>query len=232
VKILALDTSTIHAGVAVRIAQGEDVHVFEKREHVTTHSEKLLLLIDAAMREAGVTPRELDLIACGAGPGSFTGLRIGLATAKGLCFATGKPLVLVSSLATLAARAPEGATVCATLDAYKSEVYAGLFRVEHGKPVPLGDEQVLPPSALKAQLDALGPSVVVVGEGAHRYPEVGEGRTLLDYDVAPRPGDLARLAAVRADRNDFDDLAAAGPRYIRPSEPELQRMKRDKLADK
>ena len=94
----------------------------------------LLVMVDEALARSGRCAADLDAVACGAGPGSFTGLRIGLATAKGLCFALGKPLVMVSSLAALAARAPDG-RVCATIDAYKGEVYAGLFVVTGGVPV-------------------------------------------------------------------------------------------------
>lgn len=219
-KILAIDTSTLTAGVA--LLDGEQVT--ERRERVTIHSERLLPMIDEVMR--GVAPKELDAVACAAGPGSFTGLRIGLATAKGLCFASGKPLVLVSSLAALAARAPEGSKVCATIDAYKGEVYAGIFTVENSVPRLLGEEQVLPPEFLIPQLDA---DTLLVGDGAIHYPALVEGRRLLDHDPAPLPRDLARLAALRHRRGEHDNLADAGPRYIRLSEPELLRLKRDKL---
>jgi tRNA threonylcarbamoyladenosine biosynthesis protein TsaB len=221
-KILAIDTSTLTAGVA--FLDGE--RLIERREKVTIHSERLLPIVDEVMREASVPASQLDAVACGAGPGSFTGLRIGLATAKGLCFATGRPLVLVSSLAALAARAPEGTRVCATIDAYKGEVYAGIFVVDGGEPRLQGDEQVLPPDALAAQLDS---STVMVGDGVIHYPALLDGRRLLDDDPSPRPGDLARLATLRRRRGEQDNLADAGPRYIRLSEPEILRMKRDKL---
>jgi tRNA threonylcarbamoyladenosine biosynthesis protein TsaB len=222
-KLLALDTSTLVAGVAVSL----DERVVERRATVTTHSEALLGLIDEALRAAGLAPAALDGVVCGAGPGSFTGLRIGLATAKGLCFALGRPLALVSSLAALAARAPDG-RVCATLDAHKAEVYAGLYRVAGGLPTAEGDEQVLSPTALVAALAPLAADapLVVVGEGARRYPElVVPGARLLDDDGAPHPADLLRLGALRLQRGEADDLGTSGPRYIRPSEAELVKMK-------
>jgi tRNA threonylcarbamoyladenosine biosynthesis protein TsaB len=222
-KLLALDTSTLVAGVAVSV----DERLVERRTTVTTHSEALLGLIDEALRAAGVGPADLDGVVCGAGPGSFTGLRIGLATAKGLCFALGRPLVLVSSLAALAARAPDG-RVCATLDAHKAEVYAGVYRVAAGVPTAEGDEQVLPPTTLAAALARLAVEepLIVVGEGARRYPELlVAGARLLDDDGAPRPAELVRLGALRLARGEADDLATSGPRYIRPSEAELVKMK-------
>ena len=175
-------------------------------------------MIDEALRDAGWTPRSLDAVACGSGPGSFTGLRIGLATAKGLCFALEKPLVCVPSLEALAARAPDG-PVCATLDAHKQEVYAAVYQVSDGFPALLEGEWVLAPAALAARLDG---KILCVGDGVLRYPLLG---IALDDDGAPRPGEVARLAAARLQRGDEDDLSTSGPRYVRASEAEIARMK-------
>src|SRR4051812_6985793 len=101
--LLAIDTSTLTASAAV--LDGGRI-VVERHAAATQTSEALLPLVDEVLREAGLAPTQLDALACGAGPGSFTGLRIGLATAKGLCFALGKPLLAVSSLAALALEAP------------------------------------------------------------------------------------------------------------------------------
>jgi tRNA threonylcarbamoyladenosine biosynthesis protein TsaB len=224
--ILAVDTATLQAGVAV----WRDGRVLaERRRMVTTHSDALLVMIDEAFAEAKLTPREVDAIACGAGPGSFTGLRIGLATVKGLCFALDKPLVMISSLAALAARAPDG-RVLATLDALKGEVYAGVFEVAGGVPTlsPAfgGAERVIAPGKLLPLLPGVAH---VVGSGAHKYHElVVDGARLLDEEAGPRPSDVARLAALRAARSDFDDLASATPTYIRPSEAELVKAERSR----
>lgn len=100
-KLLALDTSTALCGVAVWDTVSGSAAA--RREQVTTHSERLLQLISECLAELGLRPAELDGVACGAGPGSFTGLRIGAATAKGLCFALARPLRMVSSLEVMAA---------------------------------------------------------------------------------------------------------------------------------
>jgi tRNA threonylcarbamoyladenosine biosynthesis protein TsaB len=218
--ILALDTATLMAGVAVFRADDGRV-LAERRRVVTTHSEALLQLVDEALREAAVEPRALDAIVCGAGPGSFTGLRIGLATAKGLCFALGRPLVMVSSLEALAARAPDG-RACAVIDAHKGEVYAGLFAVERGVPRALGEERVLAPAALADELRSGG--LVLVGDGVLRYRELFAAP--LDEDGAPRPADVARLGALRLAAGERSDLALAAPKYIRPSEAERMKMQR------
>jgi tRNA threonylcarbamoyladenosine biosynthesis protein TsaB len=219
-KLLAIDTATLTAGVAVWDSHS-GLLAPERRRVVTTHSEALMPLIDEALRELGLPPAALDAIVCGAGPGSFTGLRIGLSTAKGLCFALGRPLALISSLEALAARAPDG-RVCATLDALKGEVYAGLFTVAGGLVEPGGEELVLAPEALAERLAGDRQAWRLCGSGVLRYPELlVPGTSLLDEDGAPRPADLARLGAARLQAGPPDDLARSGPRYIRPSEAEI-----------
>jgi tRNA threonylcarbamoyladenosine biosynthesis protein TsaB len=216
-RILALDTSTLQASVAL---VGDGGVVAERERIVTTHSESLLVLVDECLHAAGVRARDLDVIACGAGPGSFTGLRIGLATAKGLCFALDKPLLLISSLAAIAARAPDG-TSYAAVDAFKNEVYAARFTVSGGTPVVDGEERVLAPATLVEELRAHTP-LVLAGNAAQKYPQLlTAGVRLLDDRPGPRAADVARLARARAAQKDFDVLATATPRYIRPSEAEL-----------
>ncbi|MDB4968003.1 MAG: tsaB [Myxococcales bacterium] len=217
--VLALDTSTLLAGAA--IWQSGRV-LAERQRIVTTHSDALMVMVDEAFAEARIAPADVDVVVCGAGPGSFTGLRIGLATAKGLAFALARPLVMVSSLAGLAARAPSG-RVCAMVDALKGEVYAGIYTIVDGTPRPDGEERVLPPAALLARLVA-APVDHVVGSGVAKYPELAVA-PILDAAPGPWAADLARLGAARAELRDFDDLATATPKYIRASEAELVKKK-------
>jgi tRNA threonylcarbamoyladenosine biosynthesis protein TsaB len=171
VKLLALDTATSTAGIAIveRSAPpsggGSGDRVLAEARHDTAgRGADLLVAIDRLCRDAGVAPRELDAIAIGAGPGSFTGLRIGMATAKGIAFAAGRPLWAVSSLAALAddaQRELDGdlpaeivpgldddppTVICAALDARRGEVFAGCFV----RGVALALERVLAPQELAA----------------------------------------------------------------------------------
>ena len=204
-RILAIDTATLVASVAV--CDGDAVAAGEARAQ--THSEMLLPLIDQVLARAGLAPADLDAVACGAGPGSFTGLRIGLSTAKGICFAIGRPLVLISSLAALS-REGRG-TVLAVLDAKKQEVYAGLYQ----DGVALDAEVVLPPGEVAAW--AAGRAHVVVGDGAFAYPEAAAswGPILLEARRTPSAAAVARLAAARMARGESDNLLLAEPTYIR-----------------
>jgi tRNA threonylcarbamoyladenosine biosynthesis protein TsaB len=219
--LLALDSSTLTAGVAISALDGDTRVLASLRRHVTKHSDALLALVDETLAAARVEKKSIAAIACGAGPGSFTGLRIGLATAKGLCFALSCPLITISSLEILAARAT--GEVGALLDAHKDEVYAGRFFVEDGVPRPLEVERVLAPRALAAEWPDTLP---LVGDGALRYREIFSRHPLVDEDGAPRPDELARLAAQKFARGELADLASASPKYIRPSEAELLKNRR------
>jgi tRNA threonylcarbamoyladenosine biosynthesis protein TsaB len=139
VKILAFDTSTFAASAAV--VDGGTVLAESSVLQRAGHSERLLPLVDEVLARAGLPLGAIDRLAVGLGPGSFTGVRLGLATAKGLQLATGIPLVGVSSLDALAASAwgVEGPLVAA-LDARRDEVYAALFRQREGDREAVGAE--------------------------------------------------------------------------------------------
>jgi tRNA threonylcarbamoyladenosine biosynthesis protein TsaB len=214
--ILALDTATLTASAA--LLDGDAIRSAGDAR-ADTHSEQLLPLLDRVLAAAGLAPADVDAVACGAGPGSFTGLRIGLATAKGLCFALGRPLVLVSSLATLAFAARGRATL-ALLDARKKELYAGIFDADGA---PLAPERVLAPERLEDYVRAVDRRLVVVGDGAAAYPAVAAraGDVLAGARPTPDARALARLAAERLAAGEVADLSTASPTYIRASEAEI-----------
>jgi tRNA threonylcarbamoyladenosine biosynthesis protein TsaB len=213
--VLALDTSTRVASIALVTRDGR-VRA-ERTSEVSTHSEIVLGLVDEALAEAKCPIGDLAAIACGAGPGSFTGLRIGLATAKGLCFASGNPLLLVPSLAALAAEAPPDTLAVACLDARKGEIFAAAF--QGGR--ELVTETALRPEDLAAWIDAArerakgkSAQVALVGDAPARYPELA---ALGSWTRGtPRASAIGRLAWQRLDRGESDDLDAAAPRYVRP----------------
>ncbi len=234
--VLGLDTSTLTASVALCVCVCDDAGERVLASHADVaqkHSDTLLLLVDRCLRGAGVARAALDVIAVGAGPGSFTGLRIGLATAKGLCFALDRPLVLVSSLAALAARAPSGRVVALT-DAHKAEVYAGRFwqtatRIPSPYPPATEDhETVRPPAALAHRIARAGRRdrgrpLALVGDGLRRYPELRvEGAIVVD-EAPPRGIEIARLGAAQFAVRGADPLGESRPHYIRLSEAEILR---------
>jgi len=221
--ILALDTASPSGSVAlVRDGHlvGESILNLK-----TTHSERLLGVVDHLLGGVGCTLDQLDALAVVRGPGSFTGLRVGMATAKGLALALEVPLVGVSSLAALAANAPFARMpVCALLDARKNEVYAGLFSCAAGRPEPLGEERVVPPETF---LQGLSGEALFVGDGAERYRSLivrhlGGGAHFVPTPLnQPRAALVAWLAADELDGAPVSPADLLAPVYLRPSEAEL-----------
>lgn len=233
-KILALDTSTPLCGACVLDTTTGAAAV--RRQQVTTHSDRLLSLVAESLAEVGLSPRDLQGVACGAGPGSFTGLRIGAATAKGLCFALNVPLVMVPSLVALARATSPGAGggVLSCLDAAQGRVYARLFAPAGGEGIADGDEDVRlllsrdaawEPGHLGEVLRRLvlvhargGARLAVCGGGIARYRAqlLPEGAAWAHEDPSPHPLEVARLGVERLARGEADSLAGAVPDYVSP----------------
>ncbi len=213
-KVLGIDTATGIASVALL---DDDRVLAETRSETAGHRADLLVLVDAVCTGAGISPRELDGVAIGAGPGSFTGLRIGMATAKGIAFALQRPLWAVSSLAALAhaelETMPSGVVV-AVLDARRGEVYAGSYRIESGAITLIGDERVMPPTEL----------VGFAPEGSRFTGDAAD--VYLDLAMLPGAwgktptGESVAKLAIAGSR--VDVLATSAPSYIRPSEAEVK----------
>lgn len=220
--ILALDTSTLTPSVAVTTADGAVLAA--ATGDPAEHSDRVLALCAAVLAEAGLAPGQLDAIAAGAGPGSFTGLRIGLATAKGLAYALRRPLWLASSLAALAwdLDAPDGALRVPVLDARRGELYAGFYRRHGDALVAAGPERVLPPAELAAAIAAWGAGDVHLAGDAltvHAAALAALPYTRHAAPITPPAAGVAR-AALAGDR--VDRLATGAPAYIRPSEAEVK----------
>jgi tRNA threonylcarbamoyladenosine biosynthesis protein TsaB len=227
--LLALDTSTLVASVAVVVRDAAGVRIAASRDSdVKNHSDQLITMIDSALAEAGLSLHDLDGVAVGAGPGSFTGLRIGMSTAKGLCFAAGVPLWSISSLAALAhdARAHAGRTVAVpVLDARRGEVFFGVFDVREATPAVLGGEDVASPDDAAARIakavsQLAGPtSATLVGDGAALYAEQLAAAGVIDLACRQTPS-AAAVGTIALVSAPVSSLATAVPVYLRPSEAE------------
>jgi tRNA threonylcarbamoyladenosine biosynthesis protein TsaB len=203
-----------------QVVLAEDVEP-TSRSHVTS----LPGLIDRVLARAGLGIGDVEGLAISIGPGSFTGLRIGLGLAKGLAFAGGLPLATVPTLEALAwvASAEPGQRVCAALDARKREVYAALFDVDaDGEPHRRSPDMALAPDALAPRLAA---GTVLVGDAAAAYPDVlGPGLVVRPFETHhPSGGTVARLGVRLLAAGEAVDVGTAEPVYVRPSEAELAR---------
>jgi tRNA threonylcarbamoyladenosine biosynthesis protein TsaB len=223
--VLGVETSTMQGGAAL---VGDGGLCSEYTLNVeATHSERLLPAIDRMLRDAGVGLGELSGIAVSIGPGSFTGLRIGLSTVKGLAYSTGLPVVGVPTLEALAWVLPFGrGQVCPVLDARKQEVYAALFRHERGALVRVMEDTALAPEALCAKIRR---PTLFLGDALAVHLELFR-RLLGDRLIVPppphrgpRPACVAELGRARLLRGERDPVEMLVPRYLRPSEAEVRR---------
>ena len=224
-KLLTIQTATPAGSVA--LTDGERLLGELFLDVRRPHGGWLLGAVEQLLVAAGTSVADLDGFGVTIGPGSFTGLRVGLATVKGLAQASAKPVAGVSTLRTLALQAPHAALpVCALLDARKKEVYAGMFAWQEGLPRPLGPERVLTPEQLLHELT--GP-VLFVGDGAAAYRtlivrQLGPRAHFLPETYAPpRAAHAAVLALHAFAAGEALPAAQINPVYIRPSEAELNK---------
>jgi tRNA threonylcarbamoyladenosine biosynthesis protein TsaB len=224
-KILAIETSTMLGGAAV--IDEEKGLISEIRLNVkTTHSERLMTAIDTILRQSDLTLDAVDAFAAAAGPGSFTGLRIGLSTVKGLSYATGKPVVTVPTLEAFALNFVYSAhPVCLMLDARKSEVYAAVFTWNgQGFEKTFGERSIRPEELLR-ELDG---TVLFAGEGAALYKDliletVGARAVFAPPEkMVPSPANVAALGLQKALKGEYTNAAETLPLYIRKSEAEVK----------
>jgi tRNA threonylcarbamoyladenosine biosynthesis protein TsaB len=226
-KLLTIDTSTSTCSVSLTIGErlvSEYLLNMEK-----TLASRLLRVIDAVLGEAGLGVANLDGIGVALGPGSFTGLRVGAATVKGMAMAAKKPVAGFSSLAMLAMNLPWAAyPVCPMFDAKKKEIYTAVYTCRE-LPAPVIADCVASPGDFLESLDGV---TIFVGEGALAYRELivaslGDKALFAPSSAQqPRASQGAVLARGAFARGEIIPLAALVPRYIRASEAELAKMKR------
>jgi tRNA threonylcarbamoyladenosine biosynthesis protein TsaB len=221
VRILTIETSTPTEDVAVVDAG----HVLAERRLAAGrgHAEELVIAIAEALRESATELRDLGAIGVSIGPGRFTGLRVGLATAKGLAAVAGVPVRPVPTLEALARTGGDPGTLAApALDARRGEVYGALFRLGDRRPARLLDDRAEPPDAFAARVRdaAAGEPVLFLGTGALAY----ENELVRALGAAARfpeaavlhPSALAIAAAVEeAALDPVPDLDAIEPIYLR-----------------
>ncbi|MBI5420302.1 MAG: tRNA (adenosine(37)-N6)-threonylcarbamoyltransferase complex dimerization subunit type 1 TsaB [Deltaproteobacteria bacterium] len=224
--ILAIESATAHGSVA--LVSGDAVLAEAALPRGRQSSETFLSAVEELLRATGSEPGNVTHVAVSAGPGSFTGLRVGMAAAKGFCFGWGVPLVPVPTLHALALRFPAaGATVCPVLDAKKKEVYAGLFRWEGGECRRLSPDMAVPPDALPGRLPE--GTVFFCGDGAAPFGVLFRerlgGRAVFapEGEGLPSAGAVGLLAARLIREGAAVEARSAVPAYIRPSEAEIKR---------
>jgi tRNA threonylcarbamoyladenosine biosynthesis protein TsaB len=222
-KLLAVESATLSGGVA--LLDGDTLLGEITLNIALTHSERLMSAVDRLLDDCGLAPADLDGLAVSVGPGSFTGLRVGLATVKGLAMALDLPVAAVPTLDALAARLPfADAPVCPILDARKGEVYLSLYRWREDGMAREWDYLALPPELAAARLEA---PVILLGDGIEAcrpwLERLGTGARVAPVaQRLPSAAAVAGLGRAALAAGAGVDAEALAPFYLRPSEAELK----------
>ena len=219
--ILGIDSSAVSAGCA--LVEGEKIVAEQFLNTRHTHSETLLPMISAMLKSAGVTLSDVDKIAVSAGPGSFTGLRIGISCVKGLCDAAHKPCVSVSTLEAIAYNFPHiDGIICACMDARCKQVYNALFRSENGFLTRLCEDRAIAAADLSDELAKFDGKVILAGDGAELMHTFTEEK----YELAPPALRFQRGSGVCFAAQNAPEIAptALMPSYLRLPQAERERI--------
>jgi len=217
-NILCLETATEVCSIG--IATDGRLSGIEELGQAGDHASQITLLIARAMEQASLEYRDLDAIAVSSGPGSYTSLRIGWGTAKGLSYALGIPLLKIDTLQALAMRAharlqrPE-AWYCPMIDARRMEVYAALYRSDGHCVSPGPEAMVLAPDSFAAWFDT-GQPIVFTGNGAHKFQSLCKRPEAQFLPLSTSADAFPALAEQAFCRGDFTDLAYSEPLYLKP----------------
>ncbi len=232
-RVLGIDTSTVLLSVAVldngRIAaecERESAQTGDRRPGRSNHAEGLIPLIEEVLARAAMDLSSLSLLGVAVGPGSFTGLRIGISTAKGLVYGSDTPMMGVRTLEAMAYRVPPGDAanfVCPLMDARKGEVYGALYRRTTATLECLIEDSVAAPESMVRRADAMASgSCVFVGSGARAYAELiarctgGRARITGGAGFPTTASAVARIAEARFRAAPEAAAAPLTPHYIRP----------------
>lgn len=239
---LSIETSTLLGGIA--IIDEKLGLIAESRLNVkTTHSERLLPEIDHVLKMSSLKIKDMDFFSVSIGPGSFTGLRIGLSTAKGLSFSSGKPIVAVPTLEAFAWHFPYCRyPICIMLDARKKEVYTSIFiwyeseckkiltevSINPNDLIKIINESIIHKSNIKNYKEKNESKILFTGEGALLYKDIikdnlGDLALFAPSDkMIPSPANVGLLGLKKAEKEEFSDPITLSPLYIRKSEAELK----------
>ena len=224
--ILAFDTATSNCSIAVTRGDLYDGKVVGSLsfDSGVTHSRRLLGAIDWLLQTTEINPAEIAALAVGTGPGSFTGLRIGMAIAKGFVHGKGLPLIGISSLDAIAVEVRSDRLTCVVMDARKNEVYCCFYRCEPERQiVRCSEPAVMTPDKLAGLIKE---PVTLAGDGVRVYNGLfsellGESAEFLPWIVAPQAANIGFLASGSLAEGDFLDIDSATPDYVRSSDAQL-----------
>lgn len=231
-KILGLDSSGIVASVAI---VEDDVLIAEYTvNYKKTHSQTLLPMLDEIVKMTELDLNSIDAIVVAAGPGSFTGLRIGSATAKGLGLALKKPLIAIPTVEGLAYNLYDiSGLICPIMDARRKQVYTGIYRFTDHQLKVVEDQMAVPMETVIEKLNQYGEAVTFLGDGVPVFHELIAEKMTVPYSFAPAHVNKQRAAAVAAlgeiyyRQGKTETAMEHVPDYLRVSQAERERAERE-----
>ena len=224
--ILSVDSSATPASVC--LFDGNKMIAEYYINTKLTHSQTLGSMIESALGVTGVKANDIDYYAVNNGPGSFTGVRIGVSLIKGMAYAANKPCIAVSTLESMAYNFLScDAVICACMDARRQQVYNALFRISDGKVERLCNDRPISIAELSDELETIGERMILVGDGAELvYDSV---KNMNNIELAPhsqrfqRASSTALIAAEKAVLGEYIEPSALMPTYLRLSQAERER---------
>ncbi|MBU5477830.1 tRNA (adenosine(37)-N6)-threonylcarbamoyltransferase complex dimerization subunit type 1 TsaB [Eubacterium sp. MSJ-13] len=230
-KILGIDSSGLVASAA--IADEKNIIAEFTVNNRQTHSQTLLPMIEKVVDMSGIELEQIDAIAIAAGPGSFTGLRIGSATAKGIGLVLKKPIVSVPTLEGLAYRVSVfDGLICPIMDARRNQVYTGIYRMEDGNLICLSEQKAVDIHEIMEELEKYDDKVIFLGDGVEVQRETIEKEFKNEYCFAPihlskqSAAAVAALGEVYFEQRKVESAAEHKPIYLRKSQAEREREER------
>ena len=211
--ILNIETATTNCSVSLS-QNGETIALKEDYNSNYSHAERLHVYIKNLLEKNNVDRSQLDAIAISKGPGFYTGLRIGVSAAKGLCFSLNKPLISVSTLEALAHQVIcSDGVIVPMLDARRMEVYSAIFNSEYEQ-IRTTEAQILEPSSFCAYLEK--GKVYFIGNGVDKTkPLISNPNAIFVENKLPSANEMSKLAYLKFKRNDIEDVAYFEPYYLK-----------------
>lgn len=210
--ILCLETATTNCSVTLSV-DGSVTAFREDDSAGYSHAEKLHIFIAEVLKDALVTMQDLDAIAVSKGPGSYTGLRIGVSAAKGLCYALEIPLIAIPTLTVLAEKVSEKGIIIPMIDARRMEVYSAIYSSEKEQIRDTKAEILTEASFIEYISEE---KVICIGNGVTKFKEICQlPNVVFVENIQPSSKEMAQLAEVKYKKNDTEDVAYFEPYYLK-----------------